>query len=85
MKQNLKILFEILSIIPQRIIAAKNITAELKSDMLYYGGQLAGLISITEFQDADKTECDESWQSYAHSNMYPLDIRNGYFKGKIKH
>lgn len=85
LKQNLKILFEILSIIPQRIIAVKNITAELKSDMLYYGGQLAGLISITEFQDADKTECDESWQSYAHSNMYPLDIRNGYFKGKIKH
>lgn len=82
MKQNLKILFEILSIIPQRIIAAKNITAELKSDMLYYGGQLAGKISITEFQDIDKTKCDESWLLFANSDTCPHDIRNGYFKGQ---
>lgn len=81
-KQNLKILFEILSTIPQRIIAAKNISSELKSDILYYGGQLAGKISITEFQDIDKTKCDESWQSFANSNKYPHDIRNGYFKGQ---
>lgn len=82
MKQNLKILFEILSIIPERIIAAKNITAELKSDMLYYGGQLAGKISITEFQDIDKTKCDESWLLFANSDACPHDIRNGYFKGQ---
>lgn len=81
MKQNLKILLDILAMLPQRIIAAKDITAELKSDMLYYGGQLAGLISKTEFADIDKTKCDESWQLFANSNAYPHDIRNGYFNG----
>lgn len=79
-KNNLKVLFEILSLLPQRIFDAKNINAELKSDMLYYGGQLAGQIAITEFLYVDKTKCDESWQSYANSNAYPHDIRNGYFK-----
>lgn len=81
MKQNLRILFDILSMMPRKIIDAKDIAAELKSDMLYYGGQLAGQISKTEFTDADKTKCNESWQSFANSNTYPHDIRNGYFKG----
>lgn len=80
-KQNFEILLDILSMLPQRIIAAKNIAAELKSEMLYYGGQLVGQISKTEFTDADKTKCVESWQSFAHSNVFPHDIRNGYFKG----
>jgi len=80
-KQNLGILFDILSMLPQRIIAAKDIAAELKSDMLYYGGQLAGQISKIEFAGIDKTKCDESWQSFVNSNAYPHDIRNGYFKG----
>ena len=37
-KQNLGILFDILSDLPQRAIASKGISAELKSDILYYGG-----------------------------------------------
>ncbi|MDE7025453.1 MAG: SIR2 family protein [Paramuribaculum sp.] len=82
MKQNLRILFDVLSMLPQRITDAKDIAAELKSDMLYFGGQLAGQISKVEFIDVDKTKCVESWQSFANSNTYPHDIRNGYFKGQ---
>lgn len=82
MKKNLRILFDILSELPQRILAAKDITAELKSDMLYYGGQLAGQISKTEFDDVDKIKCVENWQVFANSNAFPHDIRNGFFKGQ---
>lgn len=82
MKKNLGILFNILAELPQRISNAKDITAELKSDMLYYGGQLAGQISKTEFDDVDKTNCIESWQTFANSTSFPNDIRNGFFKGQ---
>lgn len=82
MKKNLGILFNILAELPQRISDVKDITAELKSDMLYYGGQLAGQISKTEFDDVDKIKCVESWQAFANSNAFPHDIRNGFFKGQ---
>lgn len=80
-KQNFEILLDTLSKLPQKINAAKNIAAELKADILYYGGQLAGQISKTEIADDYKVKCDESWQSFANSNDYPHDIRNGYFNG----
>ncbi|MCD7710693.1 MAG: hypothetical protein LUI04_05015, partial [Porphyromonadaceae bacterium] len=79
-KQNLKFLFEILSVLPQRIIDAKKISAELKSDILYYGGRLAGIISKTKFTDVDKTKLVENWQSFISSHAFPHDICNGYFK-----
>lgn len=80
MKQNLKILFEILSLLPKRIVDAKDIAAELKSDMLYYGGLLVGQISKTEFSEVDKMKCVESWQLFANSHNCPIDIRNGFFR-----
>ncbi len=82
MKQNLRILFEVLTELPQRLIAATDIAAELKSDMLYYGGQFVGQISKTEFNDVDKIKCVESWHTFANSNSFPNDIRNGFFKGQ---
>lgn len=82
MKQNLRILFEILAELPQRIIASRDISAELKADMLYYGGYLAGYISTLEFDDIDKSKCVESWQLFANSCDVPYDIRYGYFRGK---
>lgn len=81
-KQNRKTLFKILSELPRRILATNDISAALKSDLLYYGGLLAGQISKTEFDDVDKTKCIESWQAFANSNSFPKDIRNGFFKGQ---
>lgn len=80
-KQNLGILFDILSDLPQRAIASKGISAELKSDILYYGGRLVGQIVKKEFEDVDKMNCIETWQSFANSHDFPQDIRNGYFEG----
>lgn len=80
-KQNLGILFDILSDLPQRAIASKGISAELKSDILYYGGRLVGQIVKEEFEDVDKMNCIETWQSFANSHDFPQDIRNGYFEG----
>lgn len=80
-KQNLGILFDILSDLPQRAIASKGVSAELKSDILYYGGRLVGQIVKEEFEDVDKMNCIETWQSFANSHDFPQDIRNGYFEG----
>ena len=80
-KQNLGILFDILSDLPQRAIASKGISAELKSDILYYGGRLVGQVVKEEFEDVDKMNCIETWQSFANSHDFPQDIRNGYFEG----
>lgn len=80
-KRNLGILFEILSRLPQRVIVSKGISAELKSDMLYYGGQFVGQIYKIEFAGVNKTKCIKSWQSFANSHDFPHDIRNGYFGG----
>lgn len=81
-KENLEILFKILVELPQRILDAKDTAAELKSDMLYRGGQLAGHISKTEFDDIDKMKCVECWHVFACSHEFPQDIRNGYFTGR---
>lgn len=82
-KRHLGDLFEILSGLPQKVIASEGISAELKSDILYYGGQLVGQIYKKEFQEVEavKIKCVESWQSFATSHDFPHDIRNGYFKG----
>lgn len=82
LKQNLRILFSILAELPQRIISSKDITPELKSDMLYYGGYLAGQIARTKFNGIDKSQCVKSWTAFADSHEFPHDIRNGFFKGQ---
>lgn len=79
-KQNLKILFEILSSLPQRITKTQDISAELQADLLYYGGQLAACISKTQFNGIDSTECIKQWQVLANSKTIPNDIRNGYLR-----
>lgn len=82
-KGNLRLLFSNLSSLLPRITAADDIPAELKSDILYYGCQLAGLVSRIDFKDVDKTECVETWRIFAESEMYPLDIRNGFWRGRL--
>lgn len=82
-KQYLGLLFDVLSELPKRVIASEGISAELKSDILYYGGQLVGQIYKNEFEEVEaaKIKCVESWQLFAASHDFPHDIRNGYFKG----
>lgn len=77
------ILFNILSTLPQNITKSQDITAELKSNILYYGGRLVGLISKKEINNTDKIKCLNNWESFAHSSNYPHDIRNGYFQGQL--
>lgn len=81
-KENFEDLFDILSELPQRVIVSKGISAELKSDILYYGGKLVGQMYKTEFkEDVNKMKCIELWESFANSHDFPHDIRNGYFAG----
>ena len=84
-KSNLKVLLELLSMLPQRISEDKDISADLKKDLLYYGGYLAGIVSKTKFIDVDKTDCVNNWLSFTNSHNFPYDICNGYFKGMYEH
>lgn len=81
-KQNRKALFKTLSDFPRRMLTTNEVSPALKSDLLYYGGVLAGQISKMEFDDVDKTKCIESWETFANSHDFPYDIRKGYFEGQ---